>query len=56
MLFRSSYGEGHIFSVRGWERADDVGVVGGIDVFKGLAGFGRQPLAADEVGILLACH
>ena len=48
-LFGSRYGRGHIFGVRGGECADDVGVVGGVEVQHGFAARSREPLAADEV-------
>jgi hypothetical protein len=50
------YGEGHVFGVRGRKDADDVGMIGGVDVLERLAAPGRQPFAADEIVIELACH
>ena len=48
-LLRRGDGQVHVFGVRGGKRADDVGVVGGIQVQDGLAARGRQPLAADQI-------
>ncbi len=50
-LLGGGYGEGHVLGVRGGKRADDVGVVGGVEVEDGFAACGRQPLAANEIVI-----
>ena len=42
-------GQGHVFGVGGRKRANDVGVVGGVEVEDGFAARGREPLAADQV-------
>ena len=43
------HGQGHVLGVGGGERADDVGVVGGVEVEDGFAARGREPLAANQV-------
>src|SRR5580658_558987 len=48
-FFRGGDGAVDVFCSGGRKLADDVGVVGGVEVKDGLAAGGRQPLAADEV-------
>jgi len=55
-FFGGGYCFVYVFRGRGREDADDVGVVGGIDVFKSLATVGRQPFAADQIAIVFRGH
>ena len=48
-LLSGGDGQGHVFSVGGRKRADDVRVVGRVEVEDGFAVRGRKPLAADQV-------
>ena len=50
-FFAAATASGHILGVRGGERADDVGVVGRVQVEDGFAARGRQPLAANQIVI-----
>ncbi len=43
------YSLGDVLGMRGGERANNVGVVSGVEVEDGFAARGREPLAADQV-------
>ena len=55
-LFGSRNGCGHILSVRGGKGADDIGVVGGVEVQHGFAARSGEPLAADEILVVGIGH
>ncbi len=52
----SGHGAVHIFSVGGREGADDVGVVGGVQVEDCFAARGRHPFAADQIVVCGVGH
>ncbi len=50
-LFCGGYGRGHIGWAGGGKFADDVGVVGRVDIQEGFAAIGGHPLAADQIQV-----